>query len=125
MATRMLCAESGFCITTVSVTSSSSRSGASPVSARMLVTVAKKLWNCSWYPETLTATLMSASPAFFHATLCRHACRSTHSPITLINPDSSASGMKSLGIICPSCGWCQRKRASTELIAPLWILTFG
>ena len=58
-------------------------------------------------------------------TASAQAVLSTHSPIGMMSPVSSASGMKSPGGIVPCSGRCQRIRASTLRISPELRSTHG
>ena len=80
-------------ISAVSVISSSSRSGGSPVSANTRITMPGKsvLRNCT--SDRLTATLTSAGQVAASV----QAARNTQSPICVIKPVSSASGMNKSG----------------------------
>ena len=62
--------------------------------------------------DTFTATRRGGNPSCCQALHCRQASRNTHSPIELMSPHSSASGMKSSGMIVPCSGCCQRMSAS-------------
>ncbi len=91
-----------------SVTSSSRRSGGSPVSFRMVNTIPAKALLLSWTGETLTEILAgTAQPA---ASL--QAISSTAFPISLIIPVFSATGIKLSGDRRPLRGWTQRISAS-------------
>ena len=57
-----------------------------------------------------------AYPAARHAAPCAQACSSTHLPISVISPVSSASGMNSSGGTTPRTGWFQRISASTPVV---------
>ena len=57
-------------------------------------------------------------PRSCQARACRHASRTTHSPMAPIRPHSSASGMKASGGIKPRCGCTQRMSASALRTAP-------
>jgi len=67
----------------------------------------------------LTAIRCRLTPCACQLLACWQAVRKTHSPIGIIKPVSSASGMKSTGDTDPSSGLCQRNNASTPLICPL------
>lgn len=51
-----------------------------------------------------TAIINGSCPSSIHNLACFTACRSTHSPIEMIKPESSAIGMNSAGEIAPSSG---------------------
>ena len=54
-----------------------------------------------------------------------HAVSSTHSPIGMIRPVSSARGMNWAGETMPSSGCCQRTRASKPTSSRLSMSTLG
>ena len=111
----------GELISAVSVISSSSRSGGRPDAARLRITVPDRsaLRNCT--SERLTATLMSAG----HFTASAQAALSTHSPICVIRPVSSASGMNLSGKIKPLVGCRQRISASAPQIWRVLVSMIG
>ena len=80
--------------------STSSRSGASPLSASAcrIISLSAPRWNCTG--ETLTATRTSSG----QRAAWRQASRTTHAPIGTIRPVSSAIGMKSAGETRPRVG---------------------
>src|SRR5690606_16119891 len=101
-----------FSIKMLSVTSSSSHLGASPVAFKICCTVATK-WGCfNWMVEMLTHTLNGGCPASCQSLSCRHAVSSTHLPMCTISPLSSEIGMKLSGGTKPSVGLSQRINAS-------------
>ncbi len=75
------------------------------------------LANCA--ADRLTETLMSPSPWSCHTLICAHTLSSTHSPMALTRPYSSASGMKRFGGTLPSTGLSQRSSASAPSITPV------
>ena len=120
-----LMAFSGLSMMTLSVISSSRHDGWRPVSPRIprMLSVRLSCVNCRH--EMLTEILICANPASCQALACVQAFLSTHSPIGMISPVSSASGMNVSGRISPFCGCCQRIRASTPTILPVVVLTRG
>ena len=85
----------------------------------MIVVTRLGLANCT--AETLTATMQS----FGQLAASRQAVRSTHSPIEVITPVSSASGMKSSGDTAPRVGHCQRSSASKPVTGLVFRLSCG
>ncbi len=65
------------------------------------------------------------NPLSCHSRAWRQPSRSTHSPISLMRPVSSASGMKSAGITVPLSSVTQRTSASTAITSPLSRLICG
>ena len=102
----------------LSVSSSSSSSGARPVSATIVETERNRPGACTWRAERLTAILGAKTPARCHSPTCRHAVRSTHSPIGTMRPFCSATGMNSSGSTSPRSGCCQRISASMPAMRP-------
>jgi hypothetical protein len=94
---------------TLSVISSSSRSGASPDAAKARMTTWTKPVLRNWTGDRLTATRMWSG----QLRAAKHASRKAHSPSCMMKPISSASGMNSPGGINPLSGWRQRISAST------------
>jgi len=80
-------------ISAVSVISSSSRSGRSPESTNARITMSGKLLLRNCTSDRLTASLHSPGQVAASA----QADRNTHSPIWVIKPVSSASGMNKSG----------------------------
>ena len=92
----------------LSVTSSSSRCGASPLPRNASSTVSRRPVAVSCATDTLTATRRSAG----QAAAWRHASRTTQPPIWWISPTSSMIGMNTSGEIDPRWGCDQRNSAS-------------
>ena len=97
---------------TLSVSSSSSRSGSRPLEASAFITISGKplLANCT--TDTLTATRTDFGQ--FNASW--QARRNAHSPNWLIRFSSSAIGMNTSGLTPPRSGWTQRMSASNPTI---------
>ena len=85
-------ARSGLCMTVLSVISSSSRRGSSPVSRKTRMMPSQSSSRANWRADRLTATLTGGMPLTTQPCASAHAVRSTHSPIGAINPVSSAIG---------------------------------
>lgn len=81
----------------------------------------------TWTADTFT---LRRSPARDGNCCCqmrtwRHACSRIHTPMPLMRPLSSATGMNSSGGTRPLSGCCQRTRASTPFISPVVSDTMG
>ena len=105
-------------MTWLSVISSSRLEASRPVSASTRVTMSRKALSLNWRADRLTAMRSAGSPRSCHSLAWRQPSRSTHSPMSLMRPVSSASGMKSPGITVPLSSVFQRTSASTALIFP-------
>ena len=101
--------------------SSIRRCGDRPLSARMREIMSTRLPRRNCTGERLAATLSCGGQPAASA----QARRRTHSPIELIKPLSSASGMKSAGAIGPRSGWRQRISASTSVTSLVRMSTMG
>ena len=78
--------------------SSSSRYFASrPLSCSAATTRLTQFFSWNWRAETLTLTLIGASPASCHALFCLQAARSAQSPIWPMSPDCSAIANELIG----------------------------
>ena len=114
-----------FCISTLSVISSSSCDGSSPVSASVRVRRStKSAWRKSM-AETFTDMQMGGRPWACQARDWRQALRSTHWLRATISPQSSATGMNTAGLTRPWPGRAQRTRASAPTTAPLASSSLG
>jgi hypothetical protein len=101
-----------------SVSSSSSRCGGRPAveSSRCTREMKSGCWNCS--ADTLMET-GSSTPRVRQEAAWRTACDSTQSPMAMMKPLSSATGMNSDGDTSPSTGSPQRISASAPVAAPV------
>ena len=72
-----------------------------------------------------TAIVTGRRPRRCQAMFCAQASLSTQRPIGTTSPVSSASGMNCPGDTVPRSGWFQRNSASTPVIWPLAMSTFG
>ncbi|MNG12428.1 hypothetical protein D3C84_960410 [compost metagenome] len=79
--------------------------------------------NCT--AERFTDTTKRGKPAACQSIIWRQASFSTHSPISTISPDCSASQMNRSGGTMPNTGCCQRIKASAASRRPLWMSTIG
>ena len=109
---------SAFCITMLSVTSSSTRLAGTPVSSSTERSTEGRSPRSSCSTDTFTAMATSCRPWWRQRLRVAQASRSTHSPIGRIRPDSSASGMNTAGEISPSSCEFQRSSASTPVMRP-------
>ena len=91
-------------ITKVSVISSSSAAGASPVSSSTSLTICSMSPCMICWPLRFTATRGNASPSAAHARMSRHAVRNTQRPMGTMSPDSSANTMNLSGGMSPLTG---------------------
>ena len=105
-------------ISALSVISSWSRSGGSPVRSRIAVTSRTRL--ASRTCRTARLTLMNGvrPPRSSHCRACLHACARARRPSRTISPVSSATSMKWLGGSTPRSGCSQRTSASTPSSSP-------
>ncbi|MCY1546934.1 hypothetical protein D9M68_829600 [compost metagenome] len=97
---------------TDSVTSSSSRSALKPAMSIAWAIRSVRPSRRNSAGDRLTATVKCDG----QVAACRQASSSTHWPISFIRPSASAIGMKTLGGIVPTSGWCQRTSASKPTI---------
>ncbi len=111
-------ASSMFCISALSVISSSRLRGSSPLSVKAERTSATILPSANCSGERLTASRSGPSPCSFQRCTCMQAVRSTQPPMAWIKPLCSATGMKVPGYTSPSSGFCQRNSASTPTMRP-------
>ena len=80
----------------------------------------------SWRLATLTAIPMSGpGNCRFHVAASAHACCKTQAPMSVINPVSSASAMKSPGSVSLKPGRDQRTSASKCTVSPVAVSTIG
>ena len=75
--------------------------------------------------ETLTETRTGAQPAARQRAICWQAWSRLQAPSMGINPRSSATGMKSLGLTSPSSALFQRISASRPAAVPVARSIFG
>ncbi len=73
----------------------------------------------------MTDICTGGSPISSQAFAWLQAVLRTHSPIGLINPVCSASGINTPGLISPCSGWFQRTNASMHRISPVMADTMG
>ena len=78
----------------------------------------------SWCADRLMATRMRR-PWSRQTRAWRQASSMTQAPSESIRPLRSAMGMKTLGLIMPRCGWCQRSSASAAVTCALGAWIFG
>ena len=103
----------------LSVSSRISWVGSTPLRRSTLATLVTKPGVASCRNDTLTAMLNRAGYRLCQSRNWRHACSRTQRPSGSISPDSSASGMNSIGLTSPRCGCCQRSSASTLASRPV------
>ena len=95
--------------------------GGKSVSLSTIRTMVGSACDLNWIGDRLTATVMCCG----HLAASAQAVRSTHSPISLIRPISSASGMNCAGLTGPCSGWSQRISASKPVTSSLEASTHG
>ena len=105
---------------TLSVTSSTSADGASPVSASISATrgTNERLQLVDREVDA-DAEAVVGEQASCHAAVCRQASARTQAPIGTMSPVSSAIGMNTSGGSGPCSGCCQRSSASVPTSAPV------
>jgi len=118
-------ARSGFCIITLSVTSSSKCLAGKPVSANTRFTSSTKELRCNCCPATFTAMRPKCLPSLSQRMPWRQAVSNTHKPISWIRPIFSATGINIAGEIKPSWGSCQRSSASNPTVFRVTKSSFG
>ena len=94
---------------------------ATPSSTSVPCTNATRSGSASSGAERLTATCTASG----HSAAAASEWRRTHRPRGTIRRVSSATGMKSSGLMVPRSGWCQRTSASQLLMASVCRSTTG
>jgi hypothetical protein len=96
-----------------------------PLASRASSMSCSRCGSANWRGERFTAIDTGRKPRRCHAMFCAHASFSTQRPIGTISPVSSASGMNCIGDTMPKSGCIQRSSASTPVICPVSVSTFG
>ncbi|MNY57196.1 hypothetical protein D3C86_1933670 [compost metagenome] len=109
----------------LSVNSSSSSFGASSSSCRIAAIEPTRSGSENCLGDRLMATCRLPIPAAASCLLMWQAWRTTHLPMGMISPVSSATPMNWSGWIMPFSGWCQRSSASMPSSWPVFRQSLG
>src|SRR5690625_2729781 len=115
----------GFFMATASVSSITNCSEAGAWLSNNCVSVLTKSACSNGGAEILTDTQGIGMFSDCQRLICCRDSLSTHFPIRIMSPDSSAMGINSVGGMLPKSGECQRNSASTPMILPVLSCTWG